>query len=800
MPASGISSTSPEQRQLQIEEAAEEAAVNRARISRARLRQQESESATEYGRALFRAHGEAVALSLEQALGKALTGQLTAGPYHSAIWQLLGLGQKGPRSIAGVALGTLIDRISKPCSHRAMAGAIGRAIEAEIDVVAVEKRGQDLLKVARGRHGKRLAEKPTLRRLRVQPEGWTANDRFQVGAFLLEIIISETHLVLQQAVPGKKGLQLLPTPALKEIIAACPPTPRAALKLPMLVRPKPWAAMYHGGHLRNREPLVRSRSQLDLSHLTTEKLQPAFKVVNALQRQELQLDPWLVAHQRIAWDANIRGLFPVLRDPAQPPPKPAELVGPQEMARWRRNVEAAHRDRVEGAQVRRQIESSMRQAEQLAGEPIWFSWCMDMRGRLYTANHLTTHQGPDHEKAQVVVANARPCDDRAADWLFKAAAIHWGVKGSWAERLQFGRDQLDRMLAAAEDPLERAHLWRDAKDPWQFLGICRAMQQWLQDPSQPIRQLVRLDQTTSGPGIIGALLRDRALARSCNMVGTSQHDLYIELADLVTGTLRFDLENGDAKERRLAGWWLERGITRSMAKLPVMSTVYGAGLLGVTEQLSRALDESDGFVPLERLERERLVPCRYLAAKFNKAVGTHLRSAVALHAWLRQVVRRCMTKNRRMEWTTPMGLLISLGKEAQSMSRVRSLVHGTRRWQTVMDVERPGRLSGVETSRAIAAHMIHSFDAALVWAMVCEGAAQGVTVLPNHDCFAVPPCDAEWLHETLLYRTGEMYRPDWITEISLEIQQRAGLKSLQSPPVVGNLEIGEIGRNPYLFS
>ena len=799
MSASCNSSTPSEDRQRHLETAAQEAATNRSRIARAKLKQQEKESATEYGRALFQAHGERVALALEHKLGKALNRDEVAGPYHAGMWLLFQLGDKGPRSIAAVALGVVLDRISKPTSHRAMASAIGAAIEAEIRALPIEDRGQDLLRIARRRHGKGLTSKARLEQLRIQLEPWCAADRFQVGAFLLEIITTETELLRTTTKPGRRGLQLEPAPVVAEIIAAHPPTPAKARKLPMLTPPRPWEGMTGGGHLSNTEPLVRSRKGHPIDYLTTQALQPALKVVNTLQDQGLMLDPWMVGNQRIAWDANLRGLFPLLRDPAEAPPKPVELVGKEAMARWHRQEQAFHRDRIEGREARSRIEGSIRQAEQLAGEPLWFSWCMDIRGRVYTANRLTTHQGPDHEKAQILIANARPCDDRAADWILKAAAIHWGIKGSWADRLQFGRDQIERMLAAAEEPLERVHLWRDAKEPWQFLACCRALQRWIEDPNQPIHQPVRLDQTSSGPGIIGALLRDRGLARACNLVGTTRHDLYSELAQEVMLLLRSDLEAGDAKEQRLAGWWLERGISRAMAKVPVMSTVYGAKLLGVTEQLVALLDDAEGTVSLGVLERERLIPARYLARKFGLAVGARLAGAVAFQAWLRAVVRCCSAKNQPLRWTTPMGLPIQLGKELTASSGIKSLLHGTRRWQTLLDAPPPGKLSAVETGRSITANFIHSFDAALVWAMVCDGADKGRTVLPNHDCFAVPPCDAEWLHSTLLWRTGELYRPDWLAEITAEIQATAGAR-LPAPPMVGTLEVGEIGGNPYLFS
>lgn len=778
---------------------AREAARNAAGIARARLKQQERESVTEYGRALFAQFGEAVALRLEDTLGRAITGETVAGPFFAGIQLLLPLGRKGPRVMAALALGVVLDRLSRRCSHRSAALAIGRAIELEVRALPIEDRGQDLLRIGRKRHGRGLVSSRRLQDLRIEAQPWSAADKFQAGGFLLEIIAAETGLVRTTKIPGRRGLQLEPSPLVEKIIAAHPPTPLQVKRLPMLAPPRPWEGMRGGGHYDNEGPLVRSRQGLSLDYLNG-RLEPVLQVVNRLQRQQLEIDPWMVGHQRIAWDANLRGLFPVQRDPIEAPPRPEEHVGPEAFMRWQREAERGHRDRIAGRSQRARIEQSLRQLEQVAGRPVWFAWSVDFRGRLYTSNRYATHQGADHEKAAITLANAQPCDERGADWLLKAAAGHWGLRSSWPQRLDWGREQLDRMIAAAEEPLERVHLWRDAKDPWQFLACCRALHLWLQDPSQPIRQLVRLDQTTSGPGIIAALVRDRAMARSCNLIGTTRHDLYEEVADLVVHLLRVDLEAGDAKEQRHAAFWLERGITRAMAKGPVMTSVYGAQVLGVGEQLAALLDEMEGEVPLSRLEEKRLRPCRYLARKFAVVLGARLKPAMELQAWLRGMARACLSKNIPLQWTSPMGLPIQVGRPMVARSRITTLLHGRPKWQTLLDQPQPGELSAVETSRGITANLVHSFDAALAWQVVCRGAEQGFDVLPNHDCFGVAPCHASWLAATLPTLTRELFKPDRLAEISAEIASAAAIPKPKPPPMVGDLCPGLIGQNDYLFS
>jgi hypothetical protein len=799
VPASSNSSTTPEQRQRRLEAAAREAAASSSRIARAKLRQQQRESATEYGRAMFAHFGEAVALALEDAMGNALSRRQIAGPYYAGMLQLMGLGGKGPRAIAAVALGVVVDRIGQRCSHRAMAKAIGAAVEAESLALLVERRGQDLLRIGRARHGHRLVTPARLAELRVTPQRWTNTDRFMAGAFLLTLVIEQTGLFDVVACAGRRGPGLVPTELAARIIASNPPTPARARRLPMLVPPRPWVAMVGGGHLDNREPLVRTRQGLPLDYLEGQ-LHCALEVINTLQGQQIEIDPWIVAQQRMAWDAGVPGLFPLRREPLPEPPRPQEQIGGAAFAAWQQERQRAVRDRVTGRSARAGIERSLRQMAAVAGEPVWQAWFLDFRGRCYTSNRGATHQGPDWEKAAVLAGDAEPCDWDGVKWLLRAAAGHWGERGSWAERDTWGADNAGRMMRCAEDPLENVDLWRDAKDPWQFLACCRGFQLWRHDSTQPIRQLVRLDQTTSGPGIIAALLRDKTLARSTNLIGATRHDLYEEVAADVTDCLRRDLEAGDARSQKLAAFWLERGVSRSTAKGPVMSSVYGAHLLGVAEQLVAQLDLSEGEVSLSRVEEQRLIPCRYLSRVFRVVLRARLGSAMALQRWLRQLNLACTAKNRPLAWTSPMGFPIRVGRPTPSTSGVQTLLHGRRRWQTLMDAPVDGELSARETGRSITANLVHSFDAALVWAVVCDGAGAGISVLPNHDCFAVPPCHAEWLGQALAGHMGAMYRNDWLAEVAGEIAAGAGLHGVGPPPMVGDLSPGQIGTNPYLFS
>lgn len=789
--------------QKQREEREEERAKWDAINARARLKAQGRESVTEYGRALFNQHAETVTVALGLLLEDLLANPNKPGPHFAAWPLLLHVTNRGPRSIAAIALGAVIDHISQRPEQRRLAGAIGRALQDELKAGRIEQASPDLLRMIRKRRGARaLSRTKLLEQLRLDSSGWTHAQRVEVGSLLLEVIRGNTDLVEIGTTSrnGRLRCTVLPTEQAMAVIKANPPRPFAVRRLPMLTPPRQWEGMHGGGHLDNKQPLVRSRAGLDLSHLTTERLAPVLATVNTLQQQDLRIDPWMVEVQRSAWDHNIRDLFPVVRDPIEEPPRPQEHVGADAFKQYQRERLKAQRDRAEGAALRARIEQSIRQCEEVAGMPMWFAYCADFRGRIYSSNRYATHQGPDWEKAAVSFARGEPCSVEALEWLLKAAAGHWGIRGSWDARLAWGRHHMIEMCAAAEAPLDRLELWRGAKDPWQYLQLCRAVAQQVAEPSSNCATPVRFDQTCSGIGIASALLRDRKLAKLTNITGKIHKDLYGHIAAELLRLLRLDLSNGTDRDQRNAQLWLEFGIDRSLCKGPVMTTIYGAQFLGIVDGLVAALEARNAGLHVGQWEAAYLVPARYLARKLSLLMGAELRSCLELQTWLRTVSKTVISSGSQLCWTSPMGFPIRLGDLLDPRTTVRTVAHGNRKWEAWNDNADDGELSARSTNRAITANTVHVFDAAFCQLIVLRCGEQQPWLLTNHDCFATIPSRAGWLHHTLHDELRGLYATDWLAEMAAEITAAARLKRLLPPPQVGDLCPGEIGQNPHCFS
>ena len=789
--------------QASLEQLETEAAEARGKASRAQLVAQGKESATEYGRALFDRYGEAVKIGIDALLSRFAENPAMVGPHFEALPLLLHFKDKGLGPIAAVALGAVLDTLTRRQARRTLAGAIGRRIEDEVRAMAIEDRGPDLLRLLKKRSGgkkKEVVGTAVMGQLRLGQEPWTAGDRRAVGSLLLDVVIRETGLVRLAHISQRQPM-VEPTEEALAMAKAFPPRPAPAKRLPMLVPPRPWAGLYGGGHYSNTQPLVSCRVPRDLDYLEQADLSGALQVVNTLQQQQMAIDPWMADMQRQAWDASLPDLFPVRREPLTPPLRPENEADRKAWKEWQKAAAKAWHDEREGKKQRVRIEQAIRQCEQVAGQPIWFAYDLDFRGRIYSSNRYATHQGPDWEKAAISFAAGERCGEDAADWILKAAAGHFGLaRATWEERLRWGRSNIERMVAAAESPLDQLDLWAGAKEPWQFLQMARAFRSWLADPSHPIGVPIRFDQTTSGPGILAALVRDRRIGESCNLIGDRPNDLYGVVAARVQDALRADLEAGDPRAQRHAAFWLELGIDRKLTKGPVMTSAYGARYQGVLDGLVELLTQELGLLQPWEYEAKLLAPSRYLAKRLLATLKEEVRPCLAVQEWLRQVSAIVVRAQKPIEWTTPMGFPIRLGAPAPMRSKVQTLMSGSPSWQTLMDKPKAGELSARATNRSITANLAHSFDGAFAAAIVHRGAMHGAQLLTNHDCFAACPARCDWLHHTLHDELRVLYMPDWLAEISAEIKTRSGVERLPEPPMVGDLCPGEIGQNPYCFS
>ena len=131
--------------------------------------------------------------------------------------------------------------------------------------------------------------------------------------------------------------------------------------------------------------------------------------------------------------------------------------------------------------------------------------------------------------------------------------------------------------------------------------------------------------------------------------------------------------------------------------------------------------------------------------------------------------------------------------------RVDTHLFGKKVSMSIVDQPADAALSPKQACKALAANVLHQWDAAFAQKVICKAVEQSKPMLPTHDCFAVHPANAAWLHRTLHHEFGQMYRRRILEDMHLEMQDRTGIK-LPAPPVINSFDPMALGSNPYLFS
>ena len=803
---SGTAPVDGNQAQLNRQRAEERRAREKQQNARASLRQHRQEGALAHGRYLLRVHSRPVVEELTRTLGLYLEHPTKAGPFLASLPRLEAF--RKPEQAVVLALQVVVNQISAGWPFSTLAVAIGRALETEVKGQLMAASKPATFRQMRRRHSKRaaLVRDRMLKALKVDHEPWTTSQKAEVGGLLLTLIERATELIeVRLERMGDKTVKMVrPTPATLELCRSIGASDPRVARGPMLQPPVPWRGAKGGGYLQSEEGLVRHRMGGEVGNAYFEaRLQPqTLTVVNHLQGQQLWIDPEFVGIVRQAWEAGGCGLFKVQRNGPRLPEKPLDDASRQEWGAWKREAAIAHDDQRRNLGRRLQIERGIKGLEENAGQPVWFPYELDFRGRIYTSNKLASHQGPDYSKGAINFAQGQVLDEAGFHWLLRSAAGHWGLsRATWDERLQWGLSNLELLVALAENPLNLSDRLATASDPWQLLQAARAIRAWLQDRATPIGCPVRLDQTTSGCGIIAALLRDEWLATQTNVTGSRPLDLYATVADGVIQEVHKFLHHDQKHVHLMAQQLLEMGINRKLLKGPVLAVPYGGRMQGTIDGLCRYLEEKLGWVEAWEYDFKVTRPATFLAKVIHEQLKRQLPSAIAFQQWARAVGRAVISKQHLIEYTTPAGFPVRLGNRTPTKLVIKTELFGRGSLQMTLEEEPPsGELSVRQTNGSLAANLIHSLDGSLCQVAIDRAAAVGEQLLTNHDCFAVRAGSVPWLQSQLLDELRETFKTDWLGVMAKEIKNSTGISELPRPPKVGTLRVGTIGCNPYCFS
>ena len=793
--------------QLARQKKAEFRTKNSHLATQRKLKEFGKESALLYGQKLYSYCLESLALELENTFEDYVINPDKARVNGAAIPFFDGF--TSAHHIAAVALVATLDQLSRKARIATFCQNLGKAIEDESRLIKLNRNSsvefRHLIRQGIGR--RRIATKDIMRKLGCPVPFWNDVTRLDVGRFLLDHIVPSTGIVdvIKRRIGKTTPRFVVPTQEAEKLIRECPATAYKGVYTAMVCPPNPWNGLYGGGMIDNEECLIRvpiqdheEKHTTAISHYKTANLLKVLTAINYLQETPLRVDREMVDLQRIAWENGIDGLFPCSRSPMELPERLGDKPTAEDLRLRNRLAAMAHRDREQNRPRRVRIERSLQMAEDLKGRTIWQSYHADHRGRLYTGNKYVTTQGPDTEKALLNFNTRTPVDNTAIEWLMKAAAGHYGLsKKTWKERLSWSKKNLDKIQATAADPLKNIDLWRSADDPWQFLQLCKGISDAIKFGKTDVP--VRFDQTTSGCGILSALVRDKKVGRLCNLYGNEPADLYTKVAEQVTARLTHDLQLGDEKEKALAELWLGRGIDRKLTKGPILASPYGGSFMSLCDSLVEALDDHLNYVPLDEFALRVAMPSKYLAKHIWAELKQEISTCMAVKKWLMKVCRIVLSQNIPLTWTAPSGWPMRVADRQPTTRTIRTFLFGKRLNVNLQDQPITASLSATQANKSIGANFAHSFDSAFLISLLNTCEEQAVPVLVNHDCFATNALTAGELHETLHKTMNDMYKEDLLKQVWIEMCCNSGI-NLPEPPWINTLDANEIGTNPYLFS
>lgn len=437
---------------------------------------------------------------------------------------------------------------------------------------------------------------------------------------------------------------------------------------------------------------------------------------------------------------------------------------------------------------------ALKVANRFKGQPIWFVYSLDYRGRAYASAQGVSPQGNDLSKALLEFDRERPMvTEEGLFWFRVAGANKWAVnkidKAPLEERAQWVIDNEHFICAIADDPISNRD-WTDADVPFQFLAWCFEYARWKRAP-ESFRTRLPLGQDGSCNGLqhFSAMLRDSVGGAATNLVpGVSQQDIYALVASATARRVAVDPDDGT-----IAGRWKLHELSRSLVKRSVMTLPYGSTRHSCRDFILREYMTKGSAPEFDRSEHEPAA--RWLSYRVWDGIGEVVVKGREAMEWL-QAASMVMSKAGapHISWRSPSGFLvrqryhkidaISITARAISGKRIRLQV------ATHRDEGDPRR-----HRNGVAPNFVHSCDAShMHWILArCEEAGiQDLAFI--HDDYGCPADQVAQLHRIIRETFVKMYED--FDPLTVFASQTEGLPPI---PARGDLDLRGVLSSRYFF-
>ena len=581
---------------------------------------------------------------------------------------------------------------------------------------------------------------------------------------------------------------------------------------PMVCPPKNWTRQHSGGYLTDYyqtvNPMVKLRTlPKELRLWVYNGINKADEVMSALNiAQEV---PYKVNHEvysilrsAVSKGGGILGLpklsageaptFPLHLD------KPKEEYSKEELdefRNWKYRMAQWYKQKDKGTNYSYGLLGVMQELLRFnTEERLYFPAFVDWRGRLYFYPMIQP-QARDAIKGCLDFANKKPLGKEGLFWLKVHCANSAGfdketpeLKAKWVD------DNLEMLMHFADNPLEV-----DAPEPDTAFTLLQGLLDLKgalasQNPEEYLSSTpVAMDATCSGLQHFSALFRDEVGGYYTNVSPSdsrAKQDIYKKVAETAQSLIRECTDDPVVLE-----FWKKVSISRTMAKRPVMTYVYGSTLISTIDYVVEALLD-DEVEPILDDEGKVLYSLRNLAVPCAKALRKAVELAVPKAAAAMHLMKKMvsMNKGNALRWYSPTGLPVVNFSAKDVIRRIPIRSMGV---QALVFREYTDEYSYMHSKGGIAPNFVHSLDSAHLHRVLNNFDGD---ILPIHDSYATHPSDVSKMLKVIKEEFIKMYQKDIFKEFlvrNLNNEQLEEIKELI--PQKGNLDLESVKNSTFFF-
>nr|DAN37484.1 MAG TPA: DNA directed RNA polymerase [Caudoviricetes sp.] len=425
----------------------------------------------------------------------------------------------------------------------------------------------------------------------------------------------------------------------------------------------------------------------------------------------------------------------------------------------------------------------------------WFPMFVDYRGRMYYRGYPNP-QGTDMAKGVLHFRDKKPLGKRGIFWLKVHIANSYGFdKERMDVRAQWTEDNWDAICKALDHPEDYWERlgdspWCTFSAAWELREAYRSGRPEEYETGVP----VGMDATCSGLQHFSAMLRDPhggVLVNLTNGDGQGpKQDIYSAVKGWVEEKLRQECLSDEPERAQRASWWLAKGITRSMAKKPVMTYCYSATIRSAAEHcFQEVLPDIESGVATWREPGSGYRDCLYLGRLLFEGIEAMFPKAAEAMAWLRRLTKH--NGDKPMQWESPTGFPVVQDCREQTTTALRLRSTG---YKFILKRE-TGGINMLESQNGISPNVVHSLDSAHMAKLANRMKHNGCSLLAVHDCASTHACDVDFMQASIREVFVEMYAGNLLDDLRMRIDP-----DFEAPPPQGDLDLDQVRWSEFFFS